>query len=74
MPETELALETFISNGYARTLDPQARNFLVESAPQIEEWSRTDAVPNQKVEWKNGRKRTVWNLKVAAGITARGNT
>jgi hypothetical protein len=48
VPETELALETFISNGYARTLDPQARNLLVESAPQIEEWSRTECCPKPK--------------------------
>ena len=48
MPETELALETLISNGYAKTLDPQARNLLVESAPQIEEWSRTECCSKPK--------------------------
>lgn len=48
MPQTDLALETLISNGYARTLDPHARNLLIESAPLIEEWSRTECRPKPK--------------------------
>ncbi len=48
MPQTELALETLISNGYARTLDPQARDLLVESAPMTEVWSRTECCSKPK--------------------------
>jgi len=48
VPETELAVETLISNGYAKTLDLQTRNLLVESAPQIEEWSRTECCAKPK--------------------------
>jgi hypothetical protein len=40
-----MALQTLISNGYARTLDPQTRHLLVESAPLSEIWSRTECCP-----------------------------
>lgn len=42
MPQTELASEPIISNGYARTLDPHARDLLVESAPLMELWSQSE--------------------------------
>ena len=48
MPQTEPALETLICNGYARTLDPQVRKLLVESAPLMELWSQTECRPKQK--------------------------
>jgi hypothetical protein len=42
VPQTELVLEKLISNGYARTLDAQTRDLLVDSAPLSEIWSRTE--------------------------------
>lgn len=48
MPQTELAVETLMSNGYARTLDPQTRELLVESAPLSEMWARTECCPKPK--------------------------
>jgi hypothetical protein len=48
VPQTELAVETLMSNGYARTLDPQTRELLVESAPLSERWSRTECCAKSK--------------------------
>jgi hypothetical protein len=48
VPQTELALETFMRNGYAQTLDPQARDLLVESAPMAELWSKSECRPKPK--------------------------
>jgi hypothetical protein len=48
VPQTEPALETLICNGYAKTLDPQAHKLLVESAPLMELWSRTECRPKPK--------------------------
>lgn len=48
MPQTELALEPIISNGYARTLDPHARDLLVESAPLMELWSQSECCTKPK--------------------------
>jgi hypothetical protein len=48
MPQAEMASETLISNGYARTLDPQTRDLLVESAPLSEVWSRTECCSKPK--------------------------
>lgn len=48
MPQAEMASETLISNGYARTLDPQTRDLLVESAPLSEIWSRTECCSKPK--------------------------
>ncbi|HEY5028846.1 MAG TPA: class I SAM-dependent methyltransferase [Candidatus Angelobacter sp.] len=59
MPQPELALETLMSNGYAKTLDPQARALLVESAPLIEAWSQTECRPKPKggmEEWAKENK------------------
>jgi hypothetical protein len=48
MPQAELTIETLISNGYARTLDAQTRNLLVDSAPLSETWSRTECCAKPK--------------------------
>ena len=59
MPQPELVFETIISNGYAKTLDPQTRNLLVESAPLMEAWSRTECRPKPKggmEEWAKENK------------------
>ena len=42
MPQPELALEPIMSNGHAKTLDPHARDLLVESAPLMELWSQSE--------------------------------
>lgn len=48
MPQAELATETLICNGYAKALDPQTRNLLVESAPLSEVWARTECCAKPK--------------------------
>jgi hypothetical protein len=48
MPQAELTVETLITNGYARTLDAQTRNLLVDSAPLSEIWSRTECCAKPK--------------------------
>jgi hypothetical protein len=48
VPQTELALESIISEGYARTLDPQTRDLLVESAPLMELWSQSECCTKPK--------------------------
>ena len=48
MLQTELAVETLIGDGYAPTLDPQARDLLVESAPLAELWSKSECCAKPK--------------------------
>jgi hypothetical protein len=48
MRQTDVASETLISNGYARTLDPRTRDLLAESAPLTEELSRTECCSKPK--------------------------